>query len=696
MGQTGDGLGMGTRHTAGFWVGVVSAVLMGLFGAGCRRVEPQRQLVNMDLFAGWNGVAKGDGWVPVRVEVNLPEGFVQQTGTLRVSAEGSGCSSVYEAALTPGGHVVRECLVATGLRSMPKVYGSVTTPLGLGDSTETRLGRLLSDEQRLGVGIGGEIPGFSSVSVDLEEASGFGAMVSVEPRFVYREWGAWLGVDAVWLPLAGAMGLDADQWAALRQWVMCGGILVVAPGPGWGGQWDLLQAAGLVVAGASAPTVAHVESGLSWYVADSAGAGLDGAGWMLTEGVREAGALSPGWFTRPGDHEVWEAWSTMDVGLGSLRIWNAVPEVWSSGQRTRRLWAAVLSPRPDLVEQEEAETQNNQWLPDVTTAVQPMLARGWTPGLGLGWILPILGLYLFVVAYVDYKLVFRLRRPVLTWFTLPAWTGATCLLIVLGGNWYYGDLAEGRGICLLESLDPDATLIRSTRYLLLEQPSNRRDRLRGQGLIRPSQLDASSGWGGSEVRFGGREEIGTVWEGMMERWVKRFFREDALLVRETPLVAVGADSEGIRLAPDSNWSLAGGYLIRGEEYWELSGNEFSADTPGQELNLLMRRGEGWLQSTNWPYSEYGNYANREPFTGNQLMAMVLTLSLGQYEDLYGNAKVGEGLLPAVRSAHRKGREVVVLLLNAEPGESGVEWRAAGDGGGVSNPVREQVLFFHIL
>ncbi|MDD8047518.1 MAG: hypothetical protein PHF14_13725, partial [Verrucomicrobiota bacterium] len=74
----------------------------------------------------------------------------------------------------------------------------------------------------------------------------------------------------------------------------------------------------------------------------------------------------------------------------------------------------------------------------------------------------------------------------------------------------------------------------------------------------------------------------------------------------------------------------------------------------------------------------------------------LTLSLGQYEDLYGNAKVGEGLLPAVRSAHRKGREVVVLLLNAEPGESGVEWRAAGDGGGVSNPVREQVLFFHIL
>ena len=686
---------MGMGHTVGYWAGVVSAVLMGLFAAGCRRVEPQRQLVNMDLFAGWNGVAKGDGWVPVRVEVNLPEGFVQQTGTLRVSAEGSGCSSVYEAALTPGGHVVRECLIAMDWGSTPKVHGSVATPSGIGDSREVRLGRVLSDDQRLGVGIGGVIPGFSSVSIDLEEESGFGAMVAVEPRFVYREWGAWLGVDAVWLPLAGAMGLDADQWVALRQWVMCGGILVVAPGPGWGVQWELLQAAGLVEVGASAPAVAHVESGLSWYVADGDSAGLGGAGWMLTEGVREAGALSSAWFTRPGDDEVWEAWTSMDVGLGSLRIWNAFPEVWSSGQRTRRLWVTALSPRPGLVEQEEAETQNNQWFPIVTTAVQSMLARGWTPGLGLGWILPILGLYLFVVAYVDYKLVFRLRRPVLTWFTLPAWSGAACLLIVLGGNWYYGDLAEGRGLCLWQSLDPEATLIRSTRYLLLEQPSNRRDRISGQGLIRPSQLGVSSGWRASEVRFGGREETGTVWEGMMERWVKRLFREDALLVRETPLVAVASDSEGIRLTPDSNWSLAGGYLVRGEEYWELSGDEFSADTPGQELNLLMRRGEGWMQSTNWPYSEYGNYGNREPFTGNQLMVMVLTLSLGRLENLYGNSKVLEAMLPEVRSAHMEGRGVLGLLLNVEPGESGVEWRAAG-GGGVSNPVREQVLFFHIL
>lgn len=222
-------------------------------------------------------------------------------------------------------------------------------------------------------------------------------------------------VDVLALCSARPDRLSADQALAIEHWVGRGGVLVLAPGHEWQSYkgsvlGDLLpmRLTGMEEAGDGPVRAERFVGTQAWDT-------LKG----LIGGPLVCGEFSGGeaMLTDSGRPLIYR-WRQ---GRGTVLLFTFLPEaLFRIGvEEIGRFWAALL--QKEWAEPREGKEDANYNAMQMTPprALTQMLSGRGAREVGVGWLLLIIVAYLLVVGPVDYYLVRKLGRPVLTWVTFP-------------------------------------------------------------------------------------------------------------------------------------------------------------------------------------------------------------------------------------------------------------------------------------
>ena len=383
-------------------------------------------LLTISVEAGYDGRFRPNRWFPLRVEVENQGTDI--SGRLLVRPETTG-DSLYNTFSTPvdiaSGTTQTIYLYVTARSTAQSMRVELMTESGEIAGSNTVAVRNTLPRDRIYAVLSGSTTG----SVDLSPIN-IGGYESFQTNWSIDEIptlpSALESIDVILFTEIDTGELTPSQQAALRQWIIRGGHLIVTGGTDWqgtaAGVSDLLP----YLPDGSTPTTDL--SGLQ------ALAGRGDAAQLTGEVIRAEGELQEGAFALAEDEEGTPLvarhylgsgtvdYLTVDLSNQALRGWDGLNDMWItmlSSVRPVPAWTGGFSDYSDAI-----------------TAVEIL------PGVSL---LPAaIGLIGFLVAYVvligpvNYLILNRLNRRELAWITIPVF-----IVIFSGLAWSFG--AELRG-----------------------------------------------------------------------------------------------------------------------------------------------------------------------------------------------------------------------------------------------------------
>jgi hypothetical protein len=353
--------------------------------------------------AGYDGLYKGEFWVPVQVELSNTGPEIVGTVQIAVGSSAGGDRVVYSAPVSlPTQSNKRLTLYAY----LPNIRSDLTVELVderdrlIGAVETNALDRLNVDDLLYGVVSDrpGELDMLEGVTGDRREA----AVAFLDPADLPEAAAAWNALDVLVFHDVDSGQLTPGQLRALRGWLDLGGQLVVTGGPSW--QKTTAALADLLpVAVTGAQTVADLP-GLS---AQAGQPFRDPGPYLVTSGSLRSGQVL---FHEEGlpllarqRHGRGAAYFlALDPALAPLADWEG----------SKSLWSEIAAFTPSLP----------AWAMGAQNGFAASSAVTTLPSLSLPSVLQLLFflfVYIIVVGPLNYMLLSRMKRRELAWLTIP-------------------------------------------------------------------------------------------------------------------------------------------------------------------------------------------------------------------------------------------------------------------------------------
>lgn len=205
-------------------------VMGGLAGPGpalgIHSQQDEGAALTLSAEAGFNGYAKVDTWLPVRVA--LSSAVAVEGEVVVVSEEATGMRYAAPVALTPGAR--REFTLYAPPGNTPIRVEFISAGRALA-SVQPAL-RFLSRQDRVVVALGDPPDGFNFLTALPTPFDGRTYVAQIAPDRLPDRSAALASVDAVVLSNADTAAFSGAQHAALRAWLVDGGHLIINGGPG--------------------------------------------------------------------------------------------------------------------------------------------------------------------------------------------------------------------------------------------------------------------------------------------------------------------------------------------------------------------------------------------------------------------------------------------------------------------------------
>jgi hypothetical protein len=163
--------------------------------------------------------------------------------------------------------------------------------------------------------------------------------------------------------------------------------------------------------------------------------------------------------------------------------------------------------------------------------------------LSLGWLLLLLVAYVVIIGPVDYFLIRKLRRPMLTWITFPSYVAAFSAVIYVTGYSLRAGKTEWNEITVVD-IQPrgDQAVFVGKTFGTIYSPANDRYPVVGERKFAAFRNEAASFFGGgtegsSEIQLNGNQFAGEVFVPV---WVSQMFVMDWVDTGTPPLELVVA------------------------------------------------------------------------------------------------------------------------------------------------------------
>jgi hypothetical protein len=443
---------------------------------------------------GFEGYVQSGAWAPIHIVASNDGDDIQ--GELRVNVQGLG---------TGGTTYVRSIDLPRGSRKLVTLYvadlssftGNVDVDLVSGSRVlETVRERVeFIAPTTLLIGILSDSPQPLADLADVKPSSGESRVAYLTPEDLPAEGQGWQALDILAISDTDTGQLTQEQQAAMEEWVVGGGRLVVMGGPSY--QRNL---AGL---GTLSPvTVTGTQTVSLQPLASAAGAPLDeqvDADALIATGTLASDATvllesegAPLVVSRPlGQGQI--HFLAADPGLEPLRSWSALGELWalilSSGE-ARPGWAFGFTDQWDYAR-------------NAASAI---------PGITLPSVIAMCGflsLYVLLIGPLNYIVLARLKRRELAWLTIPLFVIVFSVVAYVTGFQLRGSEAVLHRLAIIQTW-PDSpsakvdTLVgiwspRRSRYDIQVQPGY---------LVRPMPASTfGGGFGGAGLTSVGQKVI---------------------------------------------------------------------------------------------------------------------------------------------------------------------------------------------
>jgi hypothetical protein len=166
--------------------------------------------------------------------------------------------------------------------------------------------------------------------------------------------------------------------------------------------------------------------------------------------------------------------------------------------------------------------------------------------LPVGWLLVLLLAYLAIIGPVDYYLLKRLRRPMLTWITFPAYVVLFSGLIYFIGYKLRAGVSEWNEMNLVDILPrEDRAELRGRTYVSIYSPANVRYPLAGTQQFTALRGELSNSPQGNQTEI---ESLANGFRAhvLVPVWTSQLYEQDWWELADVPLSA-GAACHGDRL-----------------------------------------------------------------------------------------------------------------------------------------------------
>lgn len=215
--------------------------------------------------------------------------------------------------------------------------------------------------------------------------------------------------------------MDPEQIIAIHGWVEQGGILVLSPGREW---QSFRSAIPEEIYPASIRDVVSMPIGRALGRLGGVEGALDFDAPVLRGEFPGADVL-----LETNGIPLVARWR---LGRGSIYSVHFPPASLSrfNPEQAGRIWAAILDPPKPLSTVPVQENFMGNEFSMVQVLAQTLSGKA-SENIGIGWVALLILIYLAAVGPVDYLLVRKLRRPVLTWITFPL------MVVVFSGVFYW-------------------------------------------------------------------------------------------------------------------------------------------------------------------------------------------------------------------------------------------------------------------
>ena len=410
------------------WRSALALLIMGLLvgAVPALAVQPRQDggaTPALAAEAGFNGYAKVDTWLPVRVA--LSSVVAVEGEVVIVSEEATGMRYATPVALTPG---VRRDLtlyappgsnaVRVDFVSMGRVLASAQPAL-----------RLLSRQDRVVVVLGDPPDGFNFLTALPTPFDGRSYVAHITLDQLPDRSAALASIDAVVLSNADTAAFSGAQHAALRAWLVDGGHLIINGGPG--AALTLAGLADVAPARASSALIATALDGLLDFarpdalspLADADRGDLLAQATVLSPAAPDAQTLAasrdtPLMMRRELGRGLVDQLA-FDATLAPARDWAGRTAVFGS----------ILGGRVDLPNALGAIRRDARR--DTRDDYPALVAARALPGAALPafWVVAgFLVLYVLCLGPLNFMVLRRLRRPELAWISIPVLVTAFTVL----------------------------------------------------------------------------------------------------------------------------------------------------------------------------------------------------------------------------------------------------------------------------
>ncbi len=395
--------------------------------APARTAAAQSEGLRLQVFPGFDGYFREYDWLPVQVQVTNDGEDVSGRLVIRPETSGDGIPNAYSVPVTlPGGARQTVPLMITARSFATQARVEFIDDDGVVLASQSQPMRAIQPDDRLYVVIN-ETP---SGTLDLTGArfggEAFQAIWSVEDLPSNPE--ALQSVDVMLFTDIDTTNMNSDQLAALRDWVIAGGHLIVGGGVNWQATAQALVDL-LPLTPEASTTTTSLAPLAEWLRAADPDALDDAGGIVITTGelapnARVLAALDDGTplivrgVLGAGTVDYFAA----DPNAEPLRSWDQNAELWYTLQSTR-------TPTPG-------------WAHGFGNWDQAVRAAEILPGVDpLPDVLPILaflGLYIALIGPLNYLTLKRINKLEWAWGTIPL-----CILIFTGLAWALGYSLRG-------------------------------------------------------------------------------------------------------------------------------------------------------------------------------------------------------------------------------------------------------------
>lgn len=366
------------------------------------------------------------------------------------------------------------------------------------------------------------------------------------------------GVDAIYLNSTIATSLRSDQADALLAWTRAGGHLIVAieqvndiTGTAW------LQAVLPFVPQEIVGVTAHPEL-QTWLERNNAASAVAAAG-----GVRASPNPPARMFADLQRDETFERTEIrvargalrdgrVEVSSGGLPLLISAPRdfgrvsvlTFSPELEPFKSWSNLATFWTQLVGVPAALYTSSDYYSGVTTSVDGvfggLIDSRQIHKLPVGWLLVLLVVYLAVIGPFDRWWLRKIKRPMLTWITFPAYVVLFSLLIYGLGYWLRAGESEYNELHVVDVCAHGARAeLRGRTYASIYAPVNRNYGLRSELPFATLRTEFTTGRGGESSESGQVVQTGDNFEATMfvPVWTSQLFLSDWWSSLAPPLVA---------------------------------------------------------------------------------------------------------------------------------------------------------------